>query len=158
MDLLKQKRLLQSNTPGSFSGLMSLYESNYQRLVRLVPETDFPFDKAVSRSELDRDLHLTVLERAKYTVTLHLSYWFTEGKASVPDPDLRIRVYRDAELAEVQHVGHFSRIADRTGFDPADETMLRSKWGRNLLLNKWLEFLLSHGHGFAGAGRPRRKA
>lgn len=133
---------------------MSLYESNYRRLLRLIPEKRFAYDAAVSRSELDHDLHLQVLARDKYTLTLRLTYLFREGLNADPadqaNPDLVVRVYHDAGLAEAM---------DHRDYAPAPKgayaERLADSWRRNVLLNKWLDFLLGRGHGFALAGRPR---
>lgn len=152
------KHLFRSARPRSLAGLMALYESNYRRFVRLVPETDLPFEHALSRSPTDRDLHLRVLERCKYTTTVHLTYWFEQQGRCSPDPDLRIRLYRDAQLAEAIHCGAHSRYAALPGLNLDREAALFVQWPRNLLLNKWLTFCLQHGHGFSTAHRPRRRA
>lgn len=141
--------------PRSFAGLMGLYESNFRRFTRLVPEIDPPFDKAVSRSPHSRDLYLCVLERCTYTTTVNLTYWF--GVPAHPDPDLTIRLYRDAELAEAVHCDVASRYAAIHGLDLAEGDMLNAQWPRNLLLNKWLAYCLQQGHGFYAADRPRKR-
>ena len=148
-------KVLRLGQPRSFSGLMSLYESNYQRLARLVPEIDFPFDEAVSRTQLDADLHLRVLERCKYTTDIHLTYWFHDGRCSAAEPDVLVRVYQDAGLAEALRCGPDLPGIDPKGLDLESGSHLQRRWARNLLLNKWLAFCLTHGHGFATADRPR---
>ncbi len=125
---------------------MGLYESNYRRLVRLIPERQFPLDTAISRSLLDGDLHLSIVSRERYTLTLRLTYWFQNGMEYHAQPDLTVRVYHDAALAEVLAPAGMREDYART---------LAARWARNLLLNKWLAFLLGKGHGFVMAGRPR---
>jgi uncharacterized protein len=129
----------------SLTRLMALYEDSYARLLQLLPEPDFPFDAAVSRSALDRELHLRVLERSRYTVTLNLSYRFEEAGTVLVEPDVDIRVYRDVALAEALRVGPHAHCAVLRDLD------------RELVLNKWLAYLLAHGHGFSLAGRPRKR-
>lgn len=141
--------------PRSFAGLMALYESNYRRFERLAPELDLPFDAAVSHSASDRDLHLRVIERCKYTTTVHLTYWFRANGVPRPDPDVQIRLYHDAGLAEAVHCQAQSRYAALPGLDLENEAALDAQWPRNLLLNKWLLFCLQHGHGFSHIARPR---
>lgn len=143
--------------PRSFSGLMALYESNYHRFLRLVPETDIPFDQAVSQG-MDHRLYLRVLERCRYTLTVHLTHWFGEGDQARPDPDLRLRVYRDAGLVEAIYCDASSRYAALAGVPHIDDRVLAAQWPRNLLLNKWLAWCLQQGHGFTGVDRPRRLA
>ena len=59
--------------PRSFVGLMALYESNYLRLLRLVPELGRRDGCFRSRVAGDCDLHLEILDRSRYTVTLSLT-------------------------------------------------------------------------------------
>lgn len=135
---------------------MALYEDSYARLLQLVPEPDCPFEQAVSRSQLDRDLHLHVLERSRYTVTINLSYRFEQAGSLLAEPDVDIRIYRDAMLAEALRVGPHAHCAVLRDLDRELGPMIEGRWGRNLLLNKWLAYLLTRGHGFSVAGRPRQ--
>src|SRR5512145_2384597 len=88
--------------PGSFVSLMSLYESNYIRLAWLVPDLRSVSSQQISVVEGDCPLHLAVEEHSRYTTTLRLTYVFDDETGPVSDPDLQIRVYHDARLAEVQ--------------------------------------------------------
>ena len=54
--------------PRSFVGLMSLYESNYLRLLNLIPELDRIDGCFRSRVAGDCDLYVEILERCKYTL------------------------------------------------------------------------------------------
>lgn len=158
MALQTRRHKIHLPEPRSFAGLMALYESNFRRFARLCPEVDMPFDQAVSRSPSDRDLHITVVERCKYTTTVHLTYWFDAPDQRQADPDLLIRLYRDAQLAEAVHCQARSRYAALPGIDLENEAALQAQWPRNLLLNKWLAFCIQNGHGFTAANRPRRPA
>lgn len=137
--------------PGSFTGLMTLYESNYLKLSQL---GGFKFDDtvaSVSSVDGDCDLHLDVARCEPYTTTLKLTYWFDDGDAgSVADPDLTIRAYHDARLVEVLAVAATHRhhkLQELAQSHAAIELDLR--WQRNMTLNKWLDYLLDLGHGFA---------
>jgi len=156
MSTLKRNHWLAAAQPRSFTGLMALYESNYRRFERLAPEIELPFDHATSIGE-DATLHLRVIERCRYTTTVHLTYWFGEGDNARPDPDLQLRVYRDAQLAEAIYCDTRSRYAALAGVPDIHDEVLASQWPRNLLLNKWLDYCLAQGHGFGGAHRPRRE-
>lgn len=150
------RKLLWSR-PTNLARLMALYENSYEQILRLAPEPDFPYAEAMSRSPLDRELHLRVLERSRYTVTLNLSYRFEEAGVVLHEPDVDVRIYRDAELAEALRVGPHAHCAVLRDLDRELGPMLQGRWGRNLLLNKWLAWLLAQGHGFAIAGRPRTR-
>jgi uncharacterized protein YqiB (DUF1249 family) len=141
--------------PGSFTGLMTLYESNYIRLSHLVSQLETLSvtnpEPALSSSPRDRDLYLQVRSRERYTSTLKLTYWFADGEnRPVADPDLTVRVYHDARLVEAvdacrEHYHQKLRELART-----HSHELNRRWRNNMMLNKWLDYLLDMGHGFAG--------
>lgn len=125
--------------PKSFVGLMSLYESNYLRLLRLIPELVRLDGCFRSRVAGDCDLYVEILERCRYTVTLSLTYLFDSGNGKIADPDMIVRAYLDGELAESMSHGERHLIA-------AQCRELSSRWKRNVVLNKWLEYLSDQGH------------
>ncbi len=141
--------------PRRIAHLLDLYERNYHLLERLVPELELPFDRATSRSATDLPLHLIVVERAPYTSELRLTYEFTDPQGKHLEPDLWIRVYRDARVAEALHCGARAPWTAVDEGDPEVHRFLDDQWARNHTLAKWLEYLLEHGHGFSIAGRPR---
>ena len=142
--------------PVRISALLELYERNFRLLECLTPELEFPFDDAVSYSGTDQPLRLTVLERGRYTCAFRLTYEFPDGKeGQTLEPDLRVRVYRDARLAEALTCSLRPPWKAEEEGDPEALRYLDEQWGRNLLLHKWLSYLLEHGHGFGLAGRPR---
>lgn len=133
--------------PRSFAGLMTLYESNHVRLARLLGDPARLPDVAVTHAARDLPLHLRVLERCRYTTTLHMTYFFPlERGGSVPDPDLVVKVYHDARLAEACScaVQHHHRALTPYACRSADE--LEARWLMNVMFNKWLEFCLEKGH------------
>jgi uncharacterized protein len=131
--------------PGSFVGLMTLYESNYIRLGWLAGDLRALAGEHRSRMARDVDLKLTVLERSPYTTMLQLTYAFGGEPASPDAPDLGVRVYHDARVAEAHAFGAAARPAGE-GCD------LGSRWTRNMMLNKWLEYCVDRGHRFGAAG------
>lgn len=144
-------KLARPARPGSFTALMSLYESNHVRLGWLLPASHRFGPDLVSAPETDLPLFLDVLERARYTTTLRMTYFFEEDGAWVPDPDLRIRIYHDARLAEVMACTPRPRHEALRGFDAGAGAELSRRWTRNVMLNKWLEYCLDRNHRF----RPR---
>jgi len=139
--------------PRSFAGLMTLYESNYLRLLRMAPALRAMKGSHVSRVGGDCDLHLSVLERTPYTSTLAMTYRFEEEGGSIADPDLTVRVYFDGCLAEAMHLAdqHHHELFRRLASEFRRE--LDSRWARNVMLNKWLEYCLDRGHEFPADGR-----
>ena len=132
--------------PRSFVGLMSLYESNYLRLLNLIPELDRIDGCFRSRVAGDCDLHVEILERSRYTITLSLTYKFATDDGVVSDPDMQIRAYLDGQLAEVLSLCGDLRHAELRRLVRAHRQDLDERWKKNVILNKWLEYLIEQGH------------
>ncbi len=131
--------------PRSFIGLMLLYESNFIRLQHLIPELERLDGYYQSRVAGDCDLHLEILDRSRYTVTLSLSYFFEENGTRIADPDMQIRVYLDGRLAEATGIRKEHCHAELRRLS-LEHTELDARWRRNIVLNKWLEYLMDQGH------------
>ncbi|MEO8467400.1 MAG: DUF1249 domain-containing protein [Gammaproteobacteria bacterium] len=143
--------------PGTFTGLMTLYESNYIKLHNLTAAFNWPSDNVISAAPEDIDLHATIMRREPYTTTLKLTYWFPEAEdVTVADPDLILRVYHDARLAEAvsgrdRHCHHKLReLAASSGAE------LDRRWRVNMTLNKWLDYLFDVGHRLDRSVNPPR--
>lgn len=135
--------------PGSFTGLMTMYESNHLKLEQLLGTTR-PLENLISRVSGDCDLHLRTVRREPYTTTLKLTYWFDDetGQTVVPDPDLTVRVYHDACLAEGVGGQRFHRHPLLKCLALQHAVELDRRWRVNIMFNKWLDYLLDIGHGF----------
>lgn len=134
---------------------MELYERNYRMLLRLLPNLDHLDARMVSSSRTDCPLHVCLMERDRYTLTLHLTYEFTDEQGLRRQPDLWVRLYRDAAVAEALECSQRPPWDAEDEADPAAHAFLSAQWKRNLLLEKWLDYLLQQGHGFdARAAEP----
>ena len=115
-----------------------------------------PIDtEAVRLAFSDLPLHLRVTDRDRYTVSFKLSYEFVDQDGVRRQPDLWVRVYRDAAVAEALACSQRPPWDATEEGDPKAGQFLSAQWQRNLMLGKWLEYLLEHGHGFSLAARPR---
>lgn len=132
--------------PRSFVGLMALYESNYLRLLRLIPELGRLDGCFRSRVAGDCDLHVEILERSRYTITLSLTYRFETDDGLLVDPDMTVRAYLDGQLAEVMAIGARQRHATLRRLVRRHRRELDRRWRRNVVLNKWLDYLREQGH------------
>jgi uncharacterized protein YqiB (DUF1249 family) len=127
---------------------MELYESNYIRLRNLVPDPEALPAVTISRVSGVLDLHLHIVERCKFTTTCNLTYVFQDERGFFPAPDLRVRIYHDAQVGEVIACGR------RRGLRHADYNRmqhsysLEEKWRMNRFLQKWLGYCLRQGHRF----------
>jgi len=132
--------------PQSFVGLMAMYESNYLRLMRLIPELERLDGCFRSRVAGDCELFVDVLERCRYTVTLSLTYFFEGENGRVADPDMTVRAYLDGRLAEAMSLSGNHRHSELRRLAKAHRAELNARWQRNVVLNKWLEYLSDQGH------------
>jgi uncharacterized protein YqiB (DUF1249 family) len=143
--------------PGSIGGLMALYESNFIKLDLLVGVNDEstrePGNCRLSHSPLDCDLYLNVEASTRYTRILRMTYLFDEDGHPVADPDLIIRVYLDARMAEVIGWADHHRHALLKGLAVRFRREIDRRWSNNMMLSKWLDYLLESQHSFANAQR-----
>lgn len=134
----------------TFAALMDLYELNYLRLKRLFGHFDLPANHMVSSVLGCLDLHAEVLEQTRFTTTIRLSYQFSHERINhehqaVLEPDLHIRIYRDALMVEVLsgRLQHGKKIMQNM-----PQTALHERWHLNRFLYKWLGYCLHLGHHF----------
>ncbi len=130
------------------AALISLYESNYVRLLKLVPELEQIKGTVVSRVAGALDLYMSVEERFKYTTTLKLTYRFREGDEYALEPNARICVYHDVRCAEL--LGHCRRrrLRNTSLLRAGRMAELERRWEMNRFLLKWLRFCTFQGHLF----------
>ena len=132
--------------PKSFVGLMALYESNFLRLLRVIPEISRLDGCFISRVAGDCDLFVEIIETSRYTVTLSLTYRLKTQDGLLADPDMTIRVYLDGQQAEVLSIGEQQRHAALRRLVLEHHLELDRRWRFNVVLNKWLEYLSDQGH------------
>ncbi|UDL04431.1 DUF1249 domain-containing protein [Marinobacter sp. CA1] len=129
--------------------LGALGEGNYRRLQRLRHlEQD---ERPVSEFELHRgDLYLgrvriEVLQAARYTETLYLEQVHNSGRW-LNNPQLTVRVYHDASLAEVISCYRDRRIAPVNDYPNRYMHHPDEKVQVNSFLADWLDYCLKFGH------------
>jgi uncharacterized protein YqiB (DUF1249 family) len=132
---------------------MTIYESNFIKLLHLSRELRSMPGSAqpllISRTDQDCDLHLKLLRRETYTTTVNLTYWFDQDAAEpVADPDLTLRIYHDASLVEAVSGREEHHHPALQALARAHSLELDRRWRNNIMLNKWLDYLLDMGHAF----------
>jgi uncharacterized protein len=132
--------------PNSFVGLMALYESNFLRLLQLIPEIGRLDGCYRSRVAGDCDLYVEIIETSRYTVTLSLTYHLPTDQGMLADPDITVRVYLDGQQAEVLAIGERQRHEALRRLVFAHREELDRRWRFNIVLNKWLDYLYDQGH------------
>ncbi len=136
--------------PRTLASLMELQDSSFRRLLRLAPQLRQMRGSFTSRVAGALDLHLSVIEKFKYTTTILLTYEFAGGAGALAEPNVTIRLYHDARLAEVisdarRHRSRTTHHCHRRGGSPSE---LERKWEQSRFLQKWLGYCLRQGHLF----------
>ncbi|MBE02639.1 DUF1249 domain-containing protein [Marinobacter lutaoensis] len=129
--------------------LGALCEGNYQRLHRLrqLEVAGCP----VSEFELHREhlylgrVRIQVLQTARYTETLLLEQTHNAGRW-LNNPEMTVRVYHDAAMAEVISCYRDRRIAPANDYPNRFMHHPDEKVQVNAFLADWLDFCLRFGH------------
>lgn len=139
-------------------GLQALCESNYWKLLKLMPSMHEEDHRRIIVDAGDgtvQALVMRVLERCPYTSTLQLSH--ERQHEWVTPPSMEVRLYHDAGLAEV--VAAYNRRRFRGVYPYPNEQMLQpdEKFQLNQFLGEWLGYCQRHGQSaqplsFAGQG------
>ena len=149
--------ILASPFPGTFAGLMEMYEMNYIRIRKLCGAKDDMPAVAVSRIKKGSDLYLQVLEQTRYTATIVLTYYFSDSQSGfLAYPDLKIRVYYDALQAEVMSQAYQCNKPNFKAFNYAVAPSIVKRWRMNRFLYKWLSYCGHQGHSFLVADKSRQ--
>jgi uncharacterized protein YqiB (DUF1249 family) len=121
--------------PRSLAMLMGIYEVNYRRLLELLGEPAGWSGRFSLQLEGRPVLHVEVKKRARYTVDVVMTHLFDDERL----PDLTVRLYSDARLAEAVPASGAKLLAQPMA-------RLPQRWRANLLLYKWLEYCLDATH------------
>ncbi len=123
--------------------LEQVCESNYQKLFKLIPDLlNFKNGTAIGLAAQHTMLYLEIIERTPYTLTVQLSHCFDNSRDKLLAPAVKIRVYLDAQLAEV--LSDYARANVTQVFKDPGLTMeiMNYKWRLNYFLQKWLDHCL----------------
>ena len=128
--------------PGSFVGLMTLYESNYIKLNYLFPKIrQYNTDKSI-KSLFGNDIHLGINKKTKYTMIISMTYSFEEIDIIEYEPNLTIKIYFDSRSAEVIGVGKLNKKSRLRDITYQNKNIINQLWRRNIILNKWLDYII----------------
>lgn len=128
--------------------LHSVCEDNFHKLLKLIPELKELTTGAVGLSEAKPTLYLTVLEKSPYTALLELSHRFDQKLELDHEPALQIRVYFDAQCAEVLSHHERPEIKEALERSATANDVTEYKWQLNYFFDKWLTHCMKSGYRF----------
>ncbi|WP_428467237.1 DUF1249 family protein [Photobacterium minamisatsumaniensis] len=127
-----------------FAGIMRLYETNYAKLLPLLPKNDQVGDRCVY-CVFDYEYHLTVIESTRYTTVIELCLMGDDALPNYMVPRLKVRLYHDARVAEVCSAQQISRLKPRYDYPNLRMHQKDEKHQVNRFLGDWLAYCLRNG-------------
>ncbi|HYE34799.1 DUF1249 domain-containing protein [Methylocaldum sp.] len=133
--------------------LQKVCESNYEKLANLIPDLTRIDETAVAQVNGKPSLHLRLLDRSPYTLTLELTHDFVRDF----EPAVKIRVSLDAKTAEA--LSDYCRpfVLDAVRDRSNAENVLDYKWSLNYFLTRWLDHCLQSDYRFGTARYSREE-
>ena len=123
--------------------------SNYHKLLKLMPELLVLKEAALGVALNNTPLHITVIENTPYTMMIELNHCFTQSNDEHFEPAMKIRLYLDAQLAEVMSDQAHSSIAVAFKDKGLSKDIMNYKWQLNYFLQKWLDHCLKKDYQFS---------
>ncbi len=124
------------------STLMRVYETNYAKLVSLLPKNEI-IGELVSYNICQQEYQIRILEVTVYTTLVEV--YQIDNKPIYPLPKLTVRLYHDARVAEVCASQQLSRIKAKYDYPNGKMLQKDEKHQLNQFLNDWLTFCLKNG-------------
>ena len=129
------------------SAQISCCESNYHKLMRLLPDFDavdlrqFQISWQQHRAQVD----MKVEERFAYTSTLRIEQRYQDD-CWVQMPVLLVRLHHDARMAEVVCRKQYNQLRGSYAYPNTQMYQPDEKAQLNRYLSEWLNQCLAHGH------------
>ena len=129
--------------------LEQMCASNFQKLLKLMPELLALKAAAVGVAINNTPLHIRVIENTPYTMMIELNHCFNQNDDEYFEPAVKIRLYLDAQLAEVMSDQVHSSIAVAFKDKGLSKDIMNYKWRLNYFLQKWLDHCLKKDYQFS---------
>ena len=132
--------------------LEQICESNYRKLLMLIPDLLSFKETAIGHAPNNTTLHIKVIESTPYTMTVEMSHCFHKNLDEFLEPAVKIRIYLDAQLAEVLSDHVRASVAHVFKNPGLSREIMNYKWRLNYFLQKWLDHILKKDYRFTDAG------
>jgi len=122
---------------------MWVFENNYRKLLQLFPDL---IDIAAPDISIQNDkmaLRVTVQECSRYTTTIAIKHSFKQQTPYLVDMAMKVRIYYDAQVAEVISYQGQHRFEGRYDYPNPQMRHRDEKRQLNQLLQEWLDYCLT---------------
>lgn len=123
-------------------GWLSVCEGNYVRILNLLPDCDNE-DLSYQFGAGQLRFVVQIQECTRYTSTLELCQ-LTPGLPTYLLPQMQVRLYHDAQMAEVLSTQNISGLQASYSYPNAAMRQKNEKELVNEFLSEWLAFCLQH--------------
>ena len=130
----------------SYSNICELFDLNFRKICRLVPLLPAIKDDYIAVKDSLPNLHLICHDKHPYTGTYTLTHQNNLTDKIVNRPDIRFKLYFDAQLLEVISVCKETTI---NKYHPILHNCsdLLVQWELNLFMLRWIEYCLDRYNG-----------
>jgi uncharacterized protein YqiB (DUF1249 family) len=132
---------------------MAICEANFARLEKLLPNLDdcMQCDIFVDVAGVQSKVMIEVCERFKFTTSLRVSQCVIGDQIGTElqqllTPQLQVRMYHDARMAEVVSLAHQSQLKGKYTYPNKDMHQVDEKLQLNEYLAQWLTHCINHGY------------
>jgi len=142
--------MLKARYKVDLSGQLAECEANYLRLRKLMPEMgdSDQWQFAVTGGERHWHTRIRVLERSRFTTTVQIKQAADSERPEgwLRAPQLTVRLYHDARMAEVLAWERHRRLQPRYDYPNRAMYQQDEKAQLNRFLGEWLGLCLEQGH------------
>lgn len=142
----------------NFPEHMARCEANYWLLSKLMPgaAVQDSWEFAVERQGMGWQMQISITERMRYTTTVEIARRDTVDNRWLQMPTLTVRLYHDAEIAEVLAWEQHRRLAVRYDYPNYQMYHADEKAQFNEFLGEWLNLCLAQGRSLEEVSLPVR--
>ena len=130
----------------SYASICKLFDLNFKKICRLIPLLPAIKDDYIAEKDSLKNLHLICHEKQPYTGTYTLTHQHDLKSNTINRPNIRFKLYFDAQLLEVISVCKETTI---NKYHPILHNCsdLLVQWELNLFMLRWLEYFLDRYNG-----------
>ncbi len=123
---------------------MWVFENNYRNLLQLFPDLIDMATPEIHIRNATMALKVEVQECSRYTTTLVITHAFRQQTPYLTDMSMKVRIYHDAQVAEVLSYQGEHRFEGRYDYPNPKMRHRDEKRQLNQLLQEWLSYCLAH--------------
>jgi uncharacterized protein len=123
---------------------LALCERNYAQLNRYLAEDSTVGQSSIMQVSAQHQYRISITELARFTTTLQIE--LLDAKHDYFRPNFVVRLYHDAQVAEVLACQQVSRFKARYDYPNMDMLQPDEKRQINLLLRDWLKLCAGQGY------------